>query len=105
MRISTPLTSRARKHNAVIQWVTRITVVCRGATVLAGVTEPEVGAQTESAIWESVSVPALVMNAGEGLGACDMKVVVAGSGCRMLSGMLSRSKETGGSFPPLYLKS
>ena len=71
MRISTPLTSRARKHNVVIQWVTRTTAECREVTVAAGTTEPEVGAtepevgaQTESAIWESVSISGYVMHTG-----------------------------------------
>jgi proline dehydrogenase len=55
MRISIPLTSKARKQAAVIQWVNRTTEECRRFTIVAGATEAEVGAQTESAIWKIVA--------------------------------------------------
>lgn len=58
MRISTPLTRRARKHKVVIQWVTRTTAECREVSLAAGTTEAEAVAQTESAIPESVSTGA-----------------------------------------------
>lgn len=62
MRISIPLMSRAKKHTVVIQWVRRTTAECREVTVRAGTTEPEVGAQTESAISKSVAISAYVMH-------------------------------------------
>src|ERR1022692_4457214 len=56
MRISTPLTSRARKHKVVIQWVARTTAQCRGRTVVAGTAEAEVEPHTESAIYGIVPI-------------------------------------------------
>jgi hypothetical protein len=56
MRISTPLTSRARKAKVVIQWVTRTTAECRDGTAVAGTAEAEVRRQTESAICGIVSL-------------------------------------------------
>src|SRR5258708_16758137 len=63
MSISTPLTSRARKHRVVIQCVTRTTAECREVTVAAGTTEPEAAAQTEPTIPQSVSISAHVLHA------------------------------------------
>ncbi len=48
MRISTPLTSRARKHRVVNQWVKRTSAECREVTVVAGMAEAEPGKQAES---------------------------------------------------------
>src|SRR5207244_1138943 len=36
MTISTPVTSNAKKHRTVIQWVTRTTAVCRGPVIVVG---------------------------------------------------------------------
>ena len=47
----------------VIQCVTRTTAECREVTVAAGTTAPDVGAQTEPAIAESVSISAHVLHA------------------------------------------
>src|ERR1035438_9272292 len=62
MRISTPLISKARKHRAVIQWVRRTIAECRFATLAAGTAELDVGAQTESAILQSVTVSELAVH-------------------------------------------
>src|SRR5208283_667691 len=56
MRISTPLTSRARKHKVVIQCVTRTRAECRAVTVLAGTSAAEVAAQAASLIRECYQV-------------------------------------------------
>src|SRR5271165_4547469 len=56
MRISTPLTSRARKHKVVIQCVTRTRAECRAVTVLAGTASAEVAAQAASLIRECYQV-------------------------------------------------
>ena len=50
MTISTPLTSRAKKHTVVIQCVTRTTTVCRGVFVVVGTAEARLGTQAASAI-------------------------------------------------------
>src|SRR5665213_1371433 len=50
MRISTPVTSKARKHRVVIQCVTRTRAECREGTVLAGRAAAEVATQAESRI-------------------------------------------------------
>jgi len=50
------VTSRARKDNVVIQWVTRTNAECRERTAVAGATEAETRSQTESAICEIVSI-------------------------------------------------
>ena len=52
MRISTPLTSNARKQRVVIQWVMRTMAECREVTVVVRTAELEIGTQTESATRE-----------------------------------------------------
>jgi hypothetical protein len=55
MRISTPVTSKARKQIVVIQCVTRTSAECRGVAELAGMAA-EIGANTESATWECYQI-------------------------------------------------
>src|SRR5439155_15148465 len=54
MRISTPLTSRARKDKVISQCVTRTRTECRGRSIVAGTAEAEVPPATESVICENV---------------------------------------------------
>ena len=58
MRISTPVTSRARNDKVMSQCVTRTTAECRETALAAGATEPAAGAQAVSAISESVPIGA-----------------------------------------------
>ena len=59
MTISMPLTSKAKKHSAVIQWVTRTSAEWRGAAAAAGMAEAELGKYAESATgeWYQFSAP------------------------------------------------
>jgi hypothetical protein len=50
MTISTPLTSKAKKHSVVIQCVTRTIAVCRGVVVVVGTAEARLRTEAASAI-------------------------------------------------------
>ena len=49
MRISIPVTRRAKKQNVIIQCVMRTTAKCRGALVMDGVEEVRLGTDAELA--------------------------------------------------------
>src|SRR5271165_730794 len=70
MRISIPVTRRATKHSAVIQWVTRTKAECRERTVSTGTAEIDVGTQTESAICEIVAIRRRVEGNGRMQASC-----------------------------------